>query len=201
MRDQVTLGFGVNITPPRQYKKAAAEVRVYIVPPTGQDPVSVANLLPAEKTYNVARVTSHQDSFGAGVALSPISLGVSTGRSKDRLYLARDTDTVAVLYKSDSVNYSYVPSSYRFEDKVSGITDHRSDSCPDADPQFSENTVLLGWQFRPVLGEPYVRPGIRQVFAQLALPVGGDDTYQPTVYVQTLWRDYDEKKGVLGAVF
>jgi hypothetical protein len=97
-RKQTTLGFTITLDPPRQFRHAVAEVRVLVVPPPGPDGVSIVNLLPAEKTYNVAKITSHQNSFGAGVAVAPVSVGVNASKSKDRLYLAKDTDTLALQY-------------------------------------------------------------------------------------------------------
>ena len=100
VRRQTTLGFAVTLDPPRQFKHAVAEVRVIIEPPNGleatQNPISIMTLLPSEKTYNVAKVTSHQSAYGAGAVIEPISVGGSVTRGKDRLYLAKDTDTLAL---------------------------------------------------------------------------------------------------------
>lgn len=97
-RQQTTLGFAVSLDPPPQFKHAVAEVQVIIVPTDRSDGPSIMNLLPAEKTYNVAKVTSNQKAFGAGAVIEPVSLGVNTGTSKDRLYLAKDTDTLALQF-------------------------------------------------------------------------------------------------------
>ena len=52
------------------------------------------------------------------------------------------------------------------------------------------------------MGADYVAGGPRQVFAQLALPEAmGDATFLPAVLVQTRWREYDEKRQVVGPVF
>jgi hypothetical protein len=61
--------------------------------------------------------------------------------------------------------------------------------------------TVFGWQFRPVLGADYIKGGQRQVFAQLALPVGLDQDYTPVVYIQTRWRTYDPQKQVVGAAY
>ena len=64
------------------------------------------------------------------------------------------------------------------------------------------NATVFGWQFRPVLGEEYVRGGQRQVFAQLALPPGvTSQTFTPRLYIQTRWRAYDPKRQVVGATY
>jgi hypothetical protein len=205
-RQQATLGFTVTLDPPRQFKHAVAEVRVVVSPPEGKQGVSIMNLLPSEKTYNVAKVTSHQNAFGAGVSIAPIAVGANTGKAKDRLYLAKDTDTLALQFPvpqpyDHEINtpfplwaHDWIKSRVEFEPlKPCGKRDRPPDISPDS--------VIFAWQFRPVLGADYVRGGQRQVFAQLALPVSVADPYVPTVYIQTRWREYDPKRQVVGAVY
>ena len=50
-----------------------------LVSPKSSGEISIVNLLPASKTYNVARVTSHQNAFGAGAVIDVVNVGVSTG--------------------------------------------------------------------------------------------------------------------------
>jgi hypothetical protein len=102
-RQQTTLGFNVGIDPPRRYKHALAEVRIWVFPAQQSDEISIVNLLPAAKTYNVAKITSSQKQFGAGVVISPINIGVAGGKAKNRLYIAKDTDTLAVQYSVDNL--------------------------------------------------------------------------------------------------
>ena len=220
-RAQTTVGFPISIDPPRQYRHAVAEVRVLIEPyPTAESgetqPVSIVNLLPSQKTYNVAKITSKQHAFGGSAVVDQVvGLGVSTGKAKDRVYLAKDTDTVALQYDHPSVK----PLSAPFPEKaMTGLEEAvrmqrleecneewfaEGDSQSEVDSKTSRNnSVLFGWQFRPVLGADYVASGPRQVFAQLALPEGlGDSTFLPAVLVQTRWREYDEKRQVVGPVF
>jgi hypothetical protein len=198
LRQQTTIGFAVSLDPPRQYKHAVAEVRIIIVPPVGRDGVSIMTLLPSEKTYNVAKVTSHQNAFGAGVAVSPVTVGVNTGKSKDRLYLAKDTDTIALQYKEPKIPVVSLPEWYQLHDTFVGLINlNLLDPCaPISAP--TKGSAVFGWQFRPALGADYVKAGQRQVFAQLALPARLMEDYVPAVYVQTRWREYDEKRQVVG---
>jgi hypothetical protein len=221
-RAQTTIGFPVSIDPPRQFRHAVAEVRVLIEPfPTPESgetqPVSIVNLLPSQKTYNVAKITSKQHAFGGGAVIEQVAtVGVSTGRAKDRVYLAKDTDTVALQYDHPSVKPLHLP----FPEKaMTGLEEavrmQRLDECNEewfavdgnergeVDSKMSRNnSVLFGWQFRPVLGADYVASGPRQVFAQIALPEGMEDsTFLPAVLVQTRWREYDENRQVVGPVF
>jgi hypothetical protein len=65
-------------------------------------------------------------------------------------------------------------------------------------PSQEAATTVLAWQFRPVLGEKTVKPGLRQVFARLSFPVGGEDPDLGRVWVTTTWRHYDQKTGAVG---
>lgn len=206
-RKQTTLGFTITLDPPRQFRHAVAEVRILIVPPPGPDGVSIVNLLPAEKTYNVAKITSHQDAFGAGVAVAPVSVGVATGRSKDRLYLVKDTDTLALQYPPPIPTLQRLerPVPQKAHDKYKGTVDlmgwNELGDC-DIHELIGSNSTLFGWQFRPVLGEQYARGGQRQVFAQLAMPPNFTTKSAPfNLYIQTRWRAYDPKRQVVGATY
>lgn len=202
-RQQTTIGFTVSLDPPRQFKHAVAEVRIKVVPPEGQSGVSIMTMLPSEKTYNVAKVTSHQDSFGGGVVVEPVSIAGSTGRSKDRLFLAKDTDTLALQYPAPAAIPEPLSAHQKIHDAAKevfgweryAVCDHHDPDTPDS------NTIIFGWQFRPVLGADYVRGGQRQVFAQLALPADLNNEYVPTVYVLTRWREYDPQRQVVGETY
>jgi len=204
-RRQTTMGFSVSLDPPPQYKHAVAEVRVIIGPPNDldstQNSVSVMNLLPSEKTYNVARVTSHQNQFGAGAIIEPISVGVSTGKSKDRLYLAKDTDTLALQFRPQARPVTLpLPQSVHDAWK-SALNFHLLGTCSTDDGDVPVGALVFGWQFRPVLGQDYVKGGPRQVYAQLALPIGLRGHFAPEVVIQTRWREYDSKRQIVGAVY
>jgi hypothetical protein len=202
-RAQTTMGFAVTLNPLRQYKHSVAEVRVIVVSPPRVGEISIVNLLPAAKTYNVAKVTSHQSAFGAGVVVDTINVGANTGRSKDRLYLAKDTDTVALEYSGQK--YKGLPRPFpQFASDISKeIARWMSlGECSDDVPKIgNQNVEVFGWQFRPVLGADYVQSGQRQVYAQLALPTTVNQAYAPFVFIQTRWRSYNENKQALGAVF
>jgi len=100
VRRQTTLAFPVSIEPYRAYKDAVAEVRIIVVPraSSGTNELSLVNLLPAAKTYNVAKVATSTKQFGAGVAVQALGVSGVTGKTKTQLYLVKDTDTVALEY-------------------------------------------------------------------------------------------------------
>ena len=207
-RQQTTVGFTISLNPPARYRHAVAEVRVWIDSPQGEDEVSVMNLLPADKTYNVAKITSHQNAFGAGAVIEMVNVGVAAGKSKDRLYLAKDTDTVALQFPRDKPESDHgadrLPRSTQehIRDAVrqAKIWQTIQDACVD-DPHPLSESVVFGWQFRPVLGAPYVEAGQRMVYAQLALPTGLGEQFAPLVHIQTRWREYHPDRRVVGPVY
>jgi len=220
-RQQTTLGINVSINPPERFRHAVAEVRVWVYAMGGK-PVSIVNLLPAAKTYNVAKITSNQKAFGAGVVIDPVNVGAAAGKTKNRLFLAKDTDTVALEYpaEKDSRRSNTWPNGAtplgrsvqkHIRDAVheAEIWQSIGDPCTDDPPPLPGNSgtqanpVIFGWQFRPVLGADYVQSGMRQVFAQLALPGSPQQgqLWAPKVYIQTRWREYDERRQVVGAVY
>jgi hypothetical protein len=66
-------------------------------------------------------------------------------------------------------------------------------------PAADSDTVTFGWEFRPVLGRRSVSPGLRQMFAVLALPVADEAIVSKplTVRMRTYWREFDKGKGTL----
>jgi hypothetical protein len=206
VRSQTTIGFPITVLTPPAYSGAAAEVRMLILPRTSplsqsQPKISIVNLLPLEKTYNVARITSNSKAFGAAVAIQPVSLGVSTGKAKDRLYLAKDTDTVALQYQPDG--YLPAPRNWFYEAREPNqeCNDLPQDVASNRDQYDFASAVMFGWQFRPVLGAVAVAPGLRTTFAQLALPQSDGAEFKPDVWVQTRWRSYDQKGQIAGRIY
>jgi hypothetical protein len=63
-------------------------------------------------------------------------------------------------------------------------------------PATAAAETVFGWQFRPVLGRRSVAPGMRQMFAVVALPVEdkGPDDYKLNVKVETFWVKYQRSQ-------
>lgn len=61
-------------------------------------------------------------------------------------------------------------------------------------PKTNMAGVTVGWQFRPVFDRRAVDPGLRQVFAVVALPHGVKDRRDVNIKVRTFWTKYDGGK-------
>jgi len=165
-RLQTVLGFNVTIDPPRTANDAVAVVEITLTSKE-DNPLSLVALMPQEKTYNAAALSSKSNAFGGSAAVSALQVGFSARKRSQIFYLYRDNDTL-----------SY--------ERMTG------------DP----NKIVFGWMFRPVLGRRSVSPGLRQLFAILALPnndctkdefntFGDACTAHLTTTVRTYWKKYD----------
>ena len=221
VRRQTTLAFPISVEPYPAYKDAVAEVRIIVVPRiSGQDnQLSLVNLLPAAKTYNVAKVATNTKQFGAGVAIQAIGLSGVAGKSKTQLYLVKDTDTVALEYPSpgtlgDRDAHGRLSDAFRYTVPLGGCVAEGKALSNGSSSEFTwdsikseirdthdpDHALIFGWQFRPVLGADYVQAGQRTVFAQIALNSSTPED-APLVFVETRWRSYDRERQVAGPVF
>jgi len=172
-RSRAVVGFEINLDSPRRYENAVAEVEITVTTqqpggPPLKAPTTIS-VLPRESNYNVATVTKNANQFGFGVAIQPISLGLSAQTQKETLFLVQDLDTVS-FQRAQPWNATSVPA----------------------------GSITFGWQFRPVLGQKVVKAGPRQVFAVLALPSGDLDDFVGKVEARTFWRKYESKKKTVG---
>jgi hypothetical protein len=72
-------------------------------------PVSLVSLLPREKTYNVASISRKAQSVGFGAVVQVVNVGFTASRSKETMYLVKDTDTVALEGRptDDAISFKY----------------------------------------------------------------------------------------------
>jgi hypothetical protein len=184
-RIRTTLGFPINISVPPgfKYQKAVAEISISVCAPDSVSPadlmsnggLTLATLLPQEKTYNVASLVSKSSSVGGGVVAGVVNVGGGLLWSRQTYYLVQDTDTLA-------------------------LQRHPQDSCKTADGS-ATTPVAFAWQFRPVLGQKVVRDGLRQTYAQISFPkdVDAHSKAPLRLLVRTGWRHYDSKTGRVGS--
>jgi hypothetical protein len=209
VRRQITVAIPVSVTPMGPYKGAVAEVRIFLIPKAASSGnLSVMNLLPGSNTYNVAKITTDTKQLSAGATIEAVSLGVTAGKQRSALFLAKDMDTVSLQFENPSVQRDPDLSrtfGHRFRNLLptgacstpggKGWADLKK-SLTDSD---LDRAIVFGWQFRPVLGDENVRSNPRLVMAQLALD--GGEGGSPEAFVETRWREYDKKTGVVGAIY
>ena len=161
LKRRVTLGFPISISvqPGFQFQNAVAEVEVTVCNPPGTDTTAVnsnpslVNIIPQEKSYNVASLVSKSVSLSGGAIAGVVNFGGSFLHGHQTYYLVKDQDTLALERPA------------------------RKDVC-------GGKTATFVWQFRPVLGQKVVRDGMRQTFAQIAMPpVTSRQTCPSTVVV------------------
>ena len=148
-----TLGFPITIQPAsfedKDHKNRVAEVEVSVCAPAsgGAYTPSIVTLLPRERTYDVAGLVD-KSFLGSlsGVLGGVFSVGGSWFWSHQTFYLVQQQQTVAVQRASRPA----------------------SDFIGRCQP--ASSTTTFAWQFRPVLGQPYVRPGTTQTFVQVGIP-------------------------------
>lgn len=105
---RTTIGFPITIDPPEQYKHSVAVVEVEMESPLAEvfptdslsEAPAITAILPQEKTYNVAAVTSKQVQIGAGVATAVFQGGFSLFHGRSTYYVVQDQDTIALQLQS-----------------------------------------------------------------------------------------------------
>lgn len=95
-RALAVLGFQVTVEPRTEDKYSVAEAEITITSPDGLARPEVAMMLPQDKTYNVAKVTSDSHSIGLGAFVQPFVGSLSAGSSRNSAYIVYDVDTVAL---------------------------------------------------------------------------------------------------------
>jgi hypothetical protein len=98
-RRQAVLGFNVTIDPPRTAEDSVAVTEITLdldkSPCNGSDCLSLVSLMPQEKTYNSAALTTKSNSFAGSAVVNMFSVGYSERRKGQTFYLYRDNDTVS----------------------------------------------------------------------------------------------------------
>jgi hypothetical protein len=93
-RLQAVLGFNVTLDPPRTAVDAVAVVEITLKAASG-GPLELVAMMPQEKTYNAATLSTKSREFGGTAVANVFELGASTRRRSQTFFLYRDNDTVA----------------------------------------------------------------------------------------------------------
>ena len=98
-RRQAVLGFNVTIDPPRKAEDAVAVVEITLELPSDStrtnDGLSLVSVMPQEKTYNAAALSTKSSAFGGAAVVKLFQVGYSERRRGQVFYLYRDNDTVS----------------------------------------------------------------------------------------------------------
>ena len=170
IKPRTTIGFPISISPQVRYENAVAVVEVEVENPdatVSNEPPTITTILPREKTYNVAALTDNTKSIGGGAVIHAVSIGGSWFGAHRTYYIVQDQDTVALQRPVEQPRDPKKPRATRF-----------------------------AWEFRPVLGEKFVREGLKQTYVQLTLPVVPGKQCFGSLRVHTYWRRFDQKTGL-----
>ena len=166
---RTTLGFNITLNPRRYYKDAVAIVEVEV--------------------RACENFSDDSDAVPAVTAILP----------RDKTYnVAAIRDTNTTVGGGVATQILGVSASWLRGNKTYYLVQAQDTVAQTFKP---ENNDMAGfrWQFRPVLGQHYVKAGLKQTFVQLAFPTLPDAKVGEIgqVTIRTYWRKYDLNSGVL----
>ena len=173
IKPRATIGFPISLTLQPRYKNAVAVVEVE---------VETAQRNLADKT---------QPDPPAITALLPREKTYNVAAIKDRMTSVGAGAVIGMVGVSGSFLSGH-KTYYLVQDQDTVAIQRPSDPN-------NPNATSFAWEFRPVLGEAFVRGGLKQTFVQVALPLLESDCLG-AVRVRTYWRDFDPKTGIAGEV-
>lgn len=98
-RRQAVLGVNVTLDPPRTAEDSVAVVEIRLRAEGAQcatnDCLSLVSLMPQEKTYNAAALSTKSNAFGGAAVVNMFQVGYSERRRGQVFYLYRDNDTIS----------------------------------------------------------------------------------------------------------
>ncbi len=170
VKPRVTLGFPISLRTPSAFRDAVAVVDVEVK--------SIPNTLSNEPPA-ITAVLPREKTYNVA-AMTDRTTSIGAGAVIGMVGLAgssiRGRKTLYLVQDQDTVALERPP-----------------------DPS-KPNVVSFLWEFHPVLGQHYVRSGLKQTFVQLAFPTLGTVDCYGTIRIRTYWRHFDQKHGTTGAV-
>ena len=175
VKPRTTLGFPITITSLPQYKNAVAIVEVQV---TNAD-------------RNFERTSTSNDKPSV-TALLPREKTYNVAALTDKMTsigggLVTQVINAGFSYIKGRKNYYIVQD----QDTLANML------APDT---AAPHTTAFSWEFRPVLGQSFVKAGMKQTFVQLSAPLEAAANCFGTIAVKTYWRRIDRKTGVLKEV-
>jgi hypothetical protein len=169
IKPRATIGFPISLTPQPRYKNAVAVVEIEV------------------ETAPRNLVDPSQPDPPAITALLPREKTYNVAAIKDRMTSVGAGAVIGMVGVSGSFLSGH-KTYYLVQDQDTVAVQRPSD------PK-NPNTTSFAWEFRPVLGEDFVRGGLKQTFVQLALPLLESDCLG-AIRVRTYWRGFDRKSGI-----
>ena len=168
VKPRATIGFPISLRAPARYRNAAAVVEVEVK--TAAEQVSDQPDPPA-----ITALLPREKTYNVAAMKSrttSIGGGAVVGAVGVSGSWARGRTTLYLVKDQDTV----------------ALARPRDPNRP--------NVTSFLWEFRPVLGQEYVRGGMKQTFVQLSMPVLNSKDCFGTMRIRTYWRRFDQKQGV-----
>jgi hypothetical protein len=170
VKPRTTLGFPITITPGAKYKDAVAFVEVEAINPY----TGVFN--PNEKPTVTALLPREKTYNVASITDHMTSLGGGV---------------VSQVFNA-GFSFLHGHKTYYLVQDQDTIATMKNGTTP--------LSTAFSWQFRPVMGQSFVKPGMKETFVQLAAPLNAATACFGGIKITTYWRKYDTKKGILKEV-
>lgn len=198
---KTTLGFHISVTPNKHYKDAVAIVEVEVgirgVIERGvrADAVRNKNLCPAGAEEREDCVRKLVNKRLAGLEQPAVTAIIPREKTYNVAAITDKSTSIGGGVATQIVGFS---GSWVRGHKTYYLVQDQDTVALTYRPADGEKTGFR-WQFRPVLGQRYVKAGLKQTFVQLAFPtlpdaLGGEIG---RVTVRTYWRKYDRKAAIL----
>lgn len=170
---KTTLGFPITVITDKRYKDAVAVVEVEV------EPLQSLSTEPHEILPSIQTLLPREKTYNVATITdksSAISGGVATQLLGVSASFMRARRTYYLVQDQDTVALTFRP-------------------------EASQRTGFM-WEFRPVLGQRYVKSGLKQTFVQLAFNVPPDAIAGEIgrITVRSYWRKYDRTRGVHGEI-
>ena len=165
VKPRVTLGFPITISPDKHAKDATAVVEVEIEKDPQTEPKS-------EEGPALITLLPREKTYNVAKITDnnlAINAGIATQAMSVAGSFARGTKTYYLVKDVDTLALTFQPS--------------------------TAGRIGFLWQFRPVLGQRYVKAGLKQTFVQVAFPSNWTTEKFGRVYVRTYWKYFDRKEG------
>ncbi|HYR27962.1 MAG TPA: hypothetical protein VEU30_05820, partial [Thermoanaerobaculia bacterium] len=175
VRPRVTIGFPIGLLPDRRYRNGVAVVEVEV------ETERAADASAGGEPPRITALLPREKTYNVASIMernTSIGAGVVTQVASVGASFLRGRKNFYIVQDQDTVAVPMQPADY----------------------PAGSRSVRFAWQFRPVLGQEYVRVGLKQTFVQLAFPSLASSPLFGNVKINTYWRRYDRGRNVVGEI-